>query len=144
MARPKVAGRDDSARHVRAREFRKEEKRAEMAKQRKYTKKAKEKRQIPFDLNVRPCDRSLVNAIHAFRAAQEIDQMIAANLALEAKAKANSEDQNDNVPGTIVLLQKDAPALMPRQMERLLKQDPLFTSLSISLYLTFWILITYI
>jgi len=37
--------------------------------------------------------------------------MIAANLAAEAKAKANSGDQNDNAPGTIVLLQKDAPGI---------------------------------
>jgi len=111
MARPKVAGRDDPPRHVRAREFRKEEKRGEMARQRKYTKEDREKRRIPFDLNVRPCDRSLVNAIHAFRAAQEIDQMIATNLVVEAKAKANNGDQNDNAPGTIVLLQKDAPGI---------------------------------
>jgi len=41
---------------------------------------------------VPPWARSLVNAIRAFRAAHEIDQMIAANLAAEAKAKANNED----------------------------------------------------
>uniref|UniRef100_M1D9K1 Uncharacterized protein n=1 Tax=Solanum tuberosum TaxID=4113 RepID=M1D9K1_SOLTU len=94
-----------------AQEFRKEEKRVEMAKQKKYTKKAREKRLIPFDLNVRPYDRSLVNSMHAFRAAQEIDQMIVANFAAEvmAKAMASSGDQNDNAPGTIVVLQKDTP-----------------------------------
>uniref|UniRef100_M1DSM4 Uncharacterized protein n=1 Tax=Solanum tuberosum TaxID=4113 RepID=M1DSM4_SOLTU len=108
MARPKIRGRDDPPRHIRAREFRKDEKRAELARQRKYTKEAREKRQIHFDLNVRPCDRSLVNAIHAFRAAQEIDQMIIANLAAEAKAKANNGDQNKKAPRTIVLLQEDA------------------------------------
>uniref|UniRef100_M1DPS8 Uncharacterized protein n=1 Tax=Solanum tuberosum TaxID=4113 RepID=M1DPS8_SOLTU len=111
MARSKIAERDDPPRHVREQEFRKEEKRAEMARQRKYTKEAREKRRTPFDLNVRPSDQSLVNAIHAFRAAQEIDQMIAANHAAEAKAKANSGDQNDNAPGTIFLLQKDAPGI---------------------------------
>jgi len=69
MARPKFAGRDDPPRHVRAREFRKEENRAEMVKQRNYTKEARKKRRIPFDPNVHPCHRSLVNAWHAFRAA---------------------------------------------------------------------------
>uniref|UniRef100_M1DPN7 Uncharacterized protein n=1 Tax=Solanum tuberosum TaxID=4113 RepID=M1DPN7_SOLTU len=52
--------------------------------------------------------RSLVNAIRAFGVAHEIDQMIAANLAAEAKAKANNEDQNNNTQETIVLLQGDA------------------------------------
>ena len=36
--------------------------------------------------------------------------MIAVNLAAETKAKANSGNQNDNAPGTIVLLQKNAPS----------------------------------
>uniref|UniRef100_M1DJM5 Uncharacterized protein n=1 Tax=Solanum tuberosum TaxID=4113 RepID=M1DJM5_SOLTU len=111
MARLKVAGRDDPPRHARAREFRKEEKRAKMARQRKYTKEAREKRRIPFDHNVRPCGRSLVNAIHSFRASQEIDQMIATNIDIEDKAKANNGDQNDNALGTIVLLHKDAPGI---------------------------------
>uniref|UniRef100_M1DVH2 Uncharacterized protein n=1 Tax=Solanum tuberosum TaxID=4113 RepID=M1DVH2_SOLTU len=48
--------------------------------------------------------RQGVNAIRTFRAAHEIDQMIAANLAAEAKAEANNEDQNNNTPGTIVSL----------------------------------------
>ncbi|KAH0695881.1 hypothetical protein KY289_013363 [Solanum tuberosum] len=77
MAKSKLAGRDDPPRHIRAREFRKKEKRVEMSRQRK--------------------------------AAQDIDQMIAANLVAEAKAKENSGDQNDNALGTIVLLQKNAP-----------------------------------
>uniref|UniRef100_M1DYP4 Integrase core domain containing protein n=1 Tax=Solanum tuberosum TaxID=4113 RepID=M1DYP4_SOLTU len=109
MARPKVVGRNDPPRHVGTREFRKEEKRVEMPRQRKYTKEARKKRRIPFDLNIRPCDRSLVNAMHALRASQEIDLMIAANLATETKAKANNGNQNDNAPMTITLLQKDAP-----------------------------------
>jgi len=113
MARPKVIGRDDPPMHIGAREFRHDEKRAELARQRKYTKEARKTRRIPFDLNVRPCDRSLVNAIHAFRAAQEIDQMIVANLAAEAKAKANNGDQNNKAPRTIVLLQEDAPGTDP-------------------------------
>uniref|UniRef100_M1DI50 Uncharacterized protein n=1 Tax=Solanum tuberosum TaxID=4113 RepID=M1DI50_SOLTU len=41
--------------------------------------------------------------------AHEIDQMIATNLVVETKAKENIGDQNDNAPGTIVLLQKDTP-----------------------------------
>uniref|UniRef100_M1DFP3 Uncharacterized protein n=1 Tax=Solanum tuberosum TaxID=4113 RepID=M1DFP3_SOLTU len=111
MARSKIAGRDDPPRHIRAREFRKDEKRAELARKRRYTKEPREKTRIPFDLNVRPCDRSLVNAIHAFRAAQEIDQMIVANLATESKEKANNGDQNNKGPRTIVLLQEDAPGI---------------------------------
>uniref|UniRef100_M1DEK9 Uncharacterized protein n=1 Tax=Solanum tuberosum TaxID=4113 RepID=M1DEK9_SOLTU len=108
IARPKVAGRNDPPRRIRAREFRNDEKKAELARQRKYTKEAREKRQILVNPNVPPWDRSLVNAIRAFGAAHEIDQIIAANLAAEAKAVANNEDQNNNTPGTIVLLQGDA------------------------------------
>ena len=36
--------------------------------------------------------RSFVNAIRAFGAAHEIDQIIAANLAAEATTKENNED----------------------------------------------------
>jgi len=99
MARSKVAGRNDPPRHIRAREFKKDEKKAELARQRKYTNEARAKRRIPIDPNVPSWARSFVNAIRAFGAAQEIDQMIAANLAAEAKAEANNEDQNNNTPG---------------------------------------------
>uniref|UniRef100_M1D996 Uncharacterized protein n=1 Tax=Solanum tuberosum TaxID=4113 RepID=M1D996_SOLTU len=108
MARPKVTGRNDPPRRIKAREFKNDEKKAELARQRKYTKEAREKRRIPIDPNVPPWARSLVNAIQAFRAAHEIDQIIAVNLAAEAKAVANNEDQINNTPGTIVLLQGDA------------------------------------
>uniref|UniRef100_M1DP16 Uncharacterized protein n=1 Tax=Solanum tuberosum TaxID=4113 RepID=M1DP16_SOLTU len=108
MARPKVAGRNDPPRHIRAREFKNDEKKAVLARQRKYTKESRVKRRIPIDPNVPPWARSLVNAIRAFGAAHEIDQMIAAYPAAEAKAEANNEDQNNNTPRTIVSLQGDA------------------------------------
>uniref|UniRef100_M1DGB9 Uncharacterized protein n=1 Tax=Solanum tuberosum TaxID=4113 RepID=M1DGB9_SOLTU len=94
MARPKVVGRNNPPRYIRrAREFKKDEKKVELARQRKYTNEAREKRRIPIDPNVPTWARSFVNAIRAFGAAQEIDQMIAANLAAEAKAEEN------NTPG---------------------------------------------
>uniref|UniRef100_M1DG85 Uncharacterized protein n=1 Tax=Solanum tuberosum TaxID=4113 RepID=M1DG85_SOLTU len=108
MARPKVARRNDPPRHIREREFKNDEKKAELARQRKYTKEDRAKRQIPIDPNVPPWAQSLVNAIRAFEPAHDIDQMIATNLAAEAKAEANNEDQNNNTTGTIVSLQGDA------------------------------------
>uniref|UniRef100_M1DP93 Uncharacterized protein n=1 Tax=Solanum tuberosum TaxID=4113 RepID=M1DP93_SOLTU len=107
MARPKVMGRDMSPRHVRAREFKRDEKKEELARKRKYTKEAMAKRRIPIDPNVPPWGQSSVNAIRAFGEAHEMDKIIAANLAAEAKEKANKEDQNNNTLGTIVLLQGD-------------------------------------
>uniref|UniRef100_M1DZT9 Integrase core domain containing protein n=1 Tax=Solanum tuberosum TaxID=4113 RepID=M1DZT9_SOLTU len=110
MAGPKVTGRDMPPRHVRAQEFKRDEKKAELARQRKHTEEAKAKRQIPIDINEPPWARSSVNAIWAYGAAHEIDQMIAANLAAEAKAKANNKDQNNNTLRTIVSLQGVTPS----------------------------------
>uniref|UniRef100_M1DRA1 Uncharacterized protein n=1 Tax=Solanum tuberosum TaxID=4113 RepID=M1DRA1_SOLTU len=90
MARSKVPGRNDPPRHIRARELRKEEKKAKLARQRKYTNEARAKRRISIDPNVPSWARTFVNAIRAFGEAQEIDQMIAANLAAEAKAEAKN------------------------------------------------------
>jgi len=73
MARSEVAGRNEPPRHIRARESKKDEKSTELARQRKYTNEARAKRQIPIDPNVPSWARSFVNAIRAFRAAQEID-----------------------------------------------------------------------
>ena len=90
MVRPKVIGRNDPPRHIRAREFRDEEKIAELAKQRNYTKEARAKRRIPIDPNVPSWARGFGNAVHAFRAFHEIDRMIAANITDEYRATENS------------------------------------------------------
>uniref|UniRef100_M1DQA6 Uncharacterized protein n=1 Tax=Solanum tuberosum TaxID=4113 RepID=M1DQA6_SOLTU len=108
MARPKVGGRNDPLKHRRAREFKNDEKKVELARQRKYTQEARANRRIPIDPNVPPWSQSLVNAIQAFGAAHEIYHTIAANLAAEAKVEANNEDPHNNTLGTIILLQGDA------------------------------------
>uniref|UniRef100_M1DYM8 Integrase core domain containing protein n=1 Tax=Solanum tuberosum TaxID=4113 RepID=M1DYM8_SOLTU len=65
-------------------------KKTELARQRKYTNEARAKRGIPIDPNVPSWARSFGNAMRAFGTTQEIDQMIATNLAAEAKAEANN------------------------------------------------------
>uniref|UniRef100_M1DD69 Uncharacterized protein n=1 Tax=Solanum tuberosum TaxID=4113 RepID=M1DD69_SOLTU len=71
MARSKVAGRNGPHKHIRARESKKDEKKAELARQRKYNNEARAKRRIPINTNVPSWARCFVNTIRAFRAAQE-------------------------------------------------------------------------
>ena len=92
MARPKVTGTNDPPRHIRTQEFNDEEKRAELVRQRRYTKEERGKRWIPIDPNVPLWARGLVNCIHDFREAHEIDRMIASYITIEAKENKKNEE----------------------------------------------------
>uniref|UniRef100_M1BHZ6 Integrase core domain containing protein n=1 Tax=Solanum tuberosum TaxID=4113 RepID=M1BHZ6_SOLTU len=107
MARPKVAGKDMSPRHVRARDFKRDEKIAELVIERKESKKASVSRRIPIDPTIHSWKRGLHITINSFWAAHELDKMIAAHIAVEVRANEHNATQNDN-PGTIVEFQANA------------------------------------
>lgn len=73
---------------------------------------------IPIDHNESPwaCDHG--NAIHAFEASYDIDQLIAANIIEEAKANEKDEEQKDNALGPLSSSRRMYKALMPRLMEQ--------------------------
>lgn len=66
MARPKVIAKIYQPKHIRAQEFKDEEKRAELYRQRKYTNEIKAKKRINIDPNMPPRAQEFVNSIHAF------------------------------------------------------------------------------
>lgn len=66
-----IAGRVDPTQCIRARQLKEDEKKAELATQRKNTKESRAKRLIPLDPDVPPCAQGLVYAIHAFVEAQD-------------------------------------------------------------------------
>uniref|UniRef100_M1DYA6 Uncharacterized protein n=1 Tax=Solanum tuberosum TaxID=4113 RepID=M1DYA6_SOLTU len=107
MGRPKVVGRDMSPRHVRARDFKRDEKIAELAKERRESKKASASRRIPIDPTILSWRRGLYTAADSFLAAHDVDKMVEANIAVEARTKEHNETQNDN-PGAIVEFQANA------------------------------------
>uniref|UniRef100_M1DZY9 Uncharacterized protein n=1 Tax=Solanum tuberosum TaxID=4113 RepID=M1DZY9_SOLTU len=86
-------------RHVRAREFKRDEKIAELAKERKESKKASASRKTPIDPAIPSWKRGFYTAIDSFLAGHEVDIMVAGNIATEAR--------NDS-PGTIVAFQANA------------------------------------
>uniref|UniRef100_M1DYT6 Uncharacterized protein n=1 Tax=Solanum tuberosum TaxID=4113 RepID=M1DYT6_SOLTU len=107
MGRPKVAGRDRPPRQVRARDFKKDEKIAELAKERRESKKASASRKIPIDPAIPSWRRKLYTTANSFLAAHDVDRMVEANIAAEARTKEHNETQNDNL-GAIVEFQTNA------------------------------------
>lgn len=61
--------------------------------------------------------------------------MITANIAAEAKANKENENPNDDTPVTTVKVQFDVSGTDVPTMERVVRQNPLFTSLYFSLIL---------
>uniref|UniRef100_M1DUF1 Uncharacterized protein n=1 Tax=Solanum tuberosum TaxID=4113 RepID=M1DUF1_SOLTU len=104
MARPKVAEREMLPRQVRARDFKRDEKIAKLAKERKKSKKASASRRIPVDPTIPSWKRGFYTATNSFKEAHELGEMIVTNIAAEARADAPNVTQNDN-PGTIVEFQ---------------------------------------
>uniref|UniRef100_M1DNU7 Uncharacterized protein n=1 Tax=Solanum tuberosum TaxID=4113 RepID=M1DNU7_SOLTU len=105
MAKPKVAGRNEPPRNIRAREFKEDEKKVELARQRKCTKEARARRRIPIDPTIPPWRRGFYTTIDSFLAAHDVDRMGESNIAAEAKANENNANQNENTSGAIVLYQ---------------------------------------
>uniref|UniRef100_M1DFM7 Uncharacterized protein n=1 Tax=Solanum tuberosum TaxID=4113 RepID=M1DFM7_SOLTU len=108
MARPKVAGRNEPPWNVKAREFKEDEKKTELARQRKYTKEDRARRRIPIDPTIPPWRRGFYTTIDSFLAAHYVDRMGEDNIAAEAKANENNANQNGNTSEAIVLYQADA------------------------------------
>jgi len=107
MGRPKVAERNEPPRNVRAREFKEDEKKAELVRQRKYTNEASARRRIPIDPTIPPWSRGYYTTIDSFLAAHDMDRIGEANITAEATANENNANQNGNTSGAIVLYQAD-------------------------------------
>uniref|UniRef100_M1DAN9 Uncharacterized protein n=1 Tax=Solanum tuberosum TaxID=4113 RepID=M1DAN9_SOLTU len=104
MGRSKVAGRYMPPRHVNARDFKRDEKIAELTKERRESKKASASRRIPIDPAIPSWRRGLYTAANSFLVAHEVDRMVEANIVAEARTNEHNETQNDN-PGAIVEFQ---------------------------------------
>lgn len=100
MERPKVTGWNGPPCNGRARDIKHDEKKLDLARQRKYTKEARAKIRICVDPTIPPCH--LRNAVNAFFATHNIKRMVAANIATEDKAAKNNETKGENTPGAIV------------------------------------------
>uniref|UniRef100_M1DC18 Uncharacterized protein n=1 Tax=Solanum tuberosum TaxID=4113 RepID=M1DC18_SOLTU len=107
MGKPKVVGRDMPPRHVRATDFKRDEKIAKLTKERRESKKASASGRIPIDPTMPSWRRRLYTAANSFLAAHDVDRMVEAKVAAEARTKEHNETQNDN-PGAIVEFQTNA------------------------------------
>ena len=85
MARPNVEGRDMLSRQVRAWDFKRDKKIAELAKKRKENKKTSSSKTVPIDPTIPSWKCGVYTAINFLMAAQNLDRMIADNIAAEAK-----------------------------------------------------------
>uniref|UniRef100_M1DPV1 Uncharacterized protein n=1 Tax=Solanum tuberosum TaxID=4113 RepID=M1DPV1_SOLTU len=107
MARPKVTGRDMPPRHIRARDFKRDEKVAGLAKERRESKTASSSRRVPIDPTIPSWKRGFYKAINFFFVSHDMDIMVAATIAAEARSNEQNENKNDNT-GTIVEFQANA------------------------------------
>uniref|UniRef100_M1DEG2 Uncharacterized protein n=1 Tax=Solanum tuberosum TaxID=4113 RepID=M1DEG2_SOLTU len=107
MGKPKVVGRDMPPQHARARGFKRDEKIAELTKERKESKKANASGRIPIDPTIPSWRRRLHTSTNSFLAAHDVDRIAEAKVAAEARTKKHNETQNDN-PGAIVEFQTNA------------------------------------
>uniref|UniRef100_M1DBT9 Uncharacterized protein n=1 Tax=Solanum tuberosum TaxID=4113 RepID=M1DBT9_SOLTU len=89
---------------IRERDFKRDEKIVELAKQRSESKKASSRRIVPIDPTIPSWKRKAYTTINSFLASHDEERMVAANIAAEAKENENSENQNEN-SGTIVEFQ---------------------------------------
>lgn len=86
MARPKVARRNEPPWNIRARELKLAEKETEMTRQRKYTKEARAKWEIPIGPTSPLWRHKLYNAADVFLVAHDIDRMEATKIGADARA----------------------------------------------------------
>uniref|UniRef100_M1DQT4 Uncharacterized protein n=1 Tax=Solanum tuberosum TaxID=4113 RepID=M1DQT4_SOLTU len=101
MVRLKVAGNEMPPRQVRARDFKRDEKIAELAKEIRESKKASSSRRVPIDPTIPSLKCGVCTAVNSFLASHDVDRMVAASIVAETRASEHNENQNDN-PGTIV------------------------------------------
>uniref|UniRef100_M1D814 Uncharacterized protein n=1 Tax=Solanum tuberosum TaxID=4113 RepID=M1D814_SOLTU len=101
MGRPKFAGRNMSPRHIRARNFERDAKKAEIAKERRENKKAGRSRRIPIDPTIPSWKHGFFTAIHSFLVAHDLDNY----------RKSVAAESSGETPETIVNFQADASGI---------------------------------
>ena len=86
MARPNVEDKDMLSRQLRAWEFKRDKKIAELAKKRNEKKKTTSSKRVPIDPTIPSWKCRVYTAINSLMAAQNMERMIANNIAAESKA----------------------------------------------------------
>uniref|UniRef100_M1DNS1 Uncharacterized protein n=1 Tax=Solanum tuberosum TaxID=4113 RepID=M1DNS1_SOLTU len=92
MARPKVTGRNMSPQHIKAHNSTRDPGTTDHPKARSENKKASSSKRIPIDPIVPSWARMYINAIHAFGAAHNLDNMAKTNTATTTEENANNEN----------------------------------------------------